>query len=134
MSTRECLTSVSLARLFQSVVHELSISEAVVSGVCEQLAPTLGESRITRVVLEVGRLSAVEPDALRFCFELSAAGTPVAGAALDIIEIPVTADCLQCGVRFESNETLTCICNACGSLAVDIINGRELRVKLVELD
>ena len=134
MSTRECLTSESPARLFSSVVHELAISEAVVSGVCERLASTLGESRISRVVLEVGRLSAVEPEALRFCFELSAAGTPVAGATLDIIEIPVIADCRQCGVRFESNESLTCVCNACGSLAVDIVNGRELRVKLVELD
>ena len=36
------------------------------------------------VRLRVGRLSGVVPDAMRFCFELVTAGTPLEGAALEI--------------------------------------------------
>jgi hypothetical protein len=64
-------------------VHELSIAESVVEGVRERT----GDARIARVFLQVGRWSCVEPDAIRFCFDLCARGTAVEGAALEIEEI-----------------------------------------------
>jgi hydrogenase nickel incorporation protein HypA/HybF len=65
-------------------VHELSIAESVVDGVRERT----GDARISRVFLQVGLLSCVEPEAIRFCFELCAEGTAVEGAALEIEEVP----------------------------------------------
>lgn len=62
-------------------MHELAITESVVECVLERM----GETRVVRVVLEVGKLSAVVPDALRFCFDLSAHGTTLEGATLDIV-------------------------------------------------
>jgi Zn finger protein HypA/HybF involved in hydrogenase expression len=43
--------------------------------------------RVTRVVVEIGGRAAVVPDALRFCFELACADTPLAGATLEIIDL-----------------------------------------------
>jgi hydrogenase nickel incorporation protein HypA/HybF len=43
-----------------------------------------GAVAIRRVVLRVGALSGVEPDALRFAFEALAPGTPAAGATLEL--------------------------------------------------
>ena len=63
-------------------MHELALATAVVD-IC---AARADGARVIRVRLEVGRLAAVLPDALRFCFDACARGTPVAGAALDIIE------------------------------------------------
>jgi Hydrogenase/urease nickel incorporation, metallochaperone, hypA len=47
-------------------MHELAITESVVEAVAERV----GDARVTRVVLEIGMLSGVLPDALRFCFDL----------------------------------------------------------------
>jgi hydrogenase nickel incorporation protein HypA/HybF len=65
-------------------MHELAICEAMVAGVSERV----GDVKISRVVLEIGKLTAVLPDALRFCFDLCAEGTNLEGAMLDIREIP----------------------------------------------
>jgi hydrogenase nickel incorporation protein HypA/HybF len=65
-------------------MHELALATEVVS-IC---AARADGARVTRVRLEVGRLAAVLPDALRFCFDACANGTLVEGASLDIIETP----------------------------------------------
>ena len=56
-----------------------------------------GPSASLRVVLEIGRLSGVVPDALRFCFEICAKDTILDGAALEIREIAGRAHCGACG-------------------------------------
>jgi hydrogenase nickel incorporation protein HypA/HybF len=64
-------------------MHELAIVHGIVDAVTERG----GAGRIVRVVVEVGRLTAVMPDALRFCFDVVAQGTTAEGASLDILEI-----------------------------------------------
>ena len=65
-------------------MHELSITRNVVAIVSER---AVGQ-RVTRVRLEIGRLSAVVPDSIRFCFDICAQGTPLEGAELEIVESP----------------------------------------------
>ena len=65
-------------------MHELAIAESVVSSVLER---TDGRD-VSVVRLCVGQLAGVVPDALTFCFDLAAAGTPLAGATLEIEEKP----------------------------------------------
>jgi hydrogenase nickel incorporation protein HypA/HybF len=108
-------------------VHELSITEGIVATLCERV----GESRVHRVVLEIGRISGVVPDALRFCFDVCAAGTPVEGAVLEIREIPGVAWCPSCQRHFAIEFPLG-LCG-CGSTELEIVGGRELRIKEVEV-
>ncbi len=70
-------------------MHELSIATAIVDACAERA----GGARVLRVRLEIGQLAAVMPDALRFCFDVCAQGTPLEGAELDIIEIPGRGAC-----------------------------------------
>jgi hypothetical protein len=63
-------------------VHELALIEYVIDAIRERL----GEARVVRVRLEIGRLRAVVPDAVRFSFEICAEGTTLAGAVLEIDE------------------------------------------------
>jgi len=65
-------------------MHELALASEVVS-IC---AARADGARVIRVRLEVGRLVAVLPDSLRFCFDACARGTAAEGAVLDIIETP----------------------------------------------
>ena len=56
-------------------MHELSITQSIVATVAERL----GDAPVRRC-LSIGRLSGVVPDAIRFCFDLVAAGTSLDGA------------------------------------------------------
>jgi hydrogenase nickel incorporation protein HypA/HybF len=110
-------------------LHELAISEAIVTEVCQHV----GAAKVCRIVLEIGRLSAVMPDAVRFCFDLAAKGTAVEGASLEIIEILPKGRCRQCAsVRLVADwQWATCV--DCGSLDIDFEAGRELRIRSVEV-
>lgn len=108
-------------------MHELSITQSVVDVVTRRT----GADRVTRVHLEIGKLSGIVPDSVRFCFELIAADTPLAGAVLEIDEPQGQGHCRSCGDDFELRDlVLLCLC---GSTDVQLVGGTELAVKSVEV-
>ncbi|HEY1313392.1 MAG TPA: hydrogenase maturation nickel metallochaperone HypA [Steroidobacteraceae bacterium] len=109
-------------------MHELSITRSVVAIVSEQ---AVGQ-RVTRVRLEIGSLSAILPDAIRFCFDICAADTPLAGAELQIVEIPGLGCCNECGAEVPL-ETLVGRCPRCGTSSLRLIAGQELNIKEIEV-
>lgn len=108
-------------------MHELSITQNVVDVVLDRT----GARTVTAVHLSVGRLSGVVPDAMRFCFELVAEGTPLAGAQLCIEQPEGWATCRSCDERFQLPDPIL-LC-PCGSADVHVISGRELAVTSVEV-
>jgi hydrogenase nickel incorporation protein HypA/HybF len=110
-------------------MHELSITRSVVAIVAEKAAG----QKVTRVRLEIGCLSAVMPDAIRFCFEICAAGTPVAGAALEIDEIPGLGCCNDCGIEV-GLDALVGRCPNCGTRNLRLVAGQELNIKEMEVE
>jgi hydrogenase nickel incorporation protein HypA/HybF len=108
-------------------MHELAIAESVVASVLERT-----EDRAVMVVrLRVGRLAGVIPDALSFCFDLAAEGTPLAGASLEIVEEHGRAHCRTCAADFSLDDAFL-LCG-CGSADVELLSGRELSVMSVEV-
>ncbi len=108
-------------------MHELGIAMRVV----ELAAESSGGSRVRRIVLEVGKLSAVLPDALRFCFEAAAEGTAAEGARLEIVEVPGIARCRACGGQVELSRPFgRC---ECGNSDLEWLSGEELRIKEMEV-
>lgn len=84
-----------------------------------------------RVTLEIGKLSSIMPDAVRFCFDICAKGTVVEDATLEILEIPGLAKCKNCGRNVELSQLFgRCVC---GSNDLQIITGEELKVKEIEV-
>lgn len=110
-----------------SRVHELALTESVVSSIRERLPDT----RVVRVRLRVGRLVAVVPEALRFCFDVCTQGTPLEGAALEIDEVAARGRCGDCGLEYELDGVVA-LC-ACGSADVEVLSGRELMIQQVEV-
>lgn len=107
-------------------MHELSITQSVVDTVVERI-----DGHVTGVRLEIGRISGILPDAVRFCFELVCAGTRLEGAWLEIIEPEGRARCRACEEDFSSQGAIV-LC-PCGSADVDVLAGRELRIVGVEV-
>ena len=108
-------------------MHELAIAESVVSAVLDRT----GGRDVSVVRLCVGQLAGVVPDALAFCFDLAAADTPLAGATLEIEEKRGRAHCRTCGDDFWLADSFL-LCD-CGSADVELMSGRELSVKSVEV-
>jgi hydrogenase nickel incorporation protein HypA/HybF len=110
-------------------MHELSITRSMVAIVAEQA----GGMRVTRVRLEIGRLSAIMPDAIRFCFGVCTADTPLAGAQLDIDEIPGRGRCNDCETEMDLVAPVG-RCPSCGTASLRLIAGQELNIKEMEVE
>lgn len=108
-------------------VHEMALTQSVVDTVCEHAAGR----RVHSVLLEVGALTAVVPEAMRFCFELATEGTAADGARLDVDVRPGSARCRACDAEFELQD-LILLC-ACGSTDVEVLAGRDLRIMSMEV-
>lgn len=108
-------------------MHELGLALEVV-----EIATRKAEgARITKIVLEVGALAAVMPDALRSAFELAAAGSTAEGATLEIRELPGKGRCRTCGSELTMNGPLGAC--GCGGIEIDCLEGMDLRVKEMEV-
>ena len=57
-------------------MHEMGITQSIVAIVSEQAAGR----KVRRVTLEIGKLAAVMPEAIRFCFDVVAQGSALDGA------------------------------------------------------
>jgi hydrogenase nickel incorporation protein HypA/HybF len=65
-------------------MHELGITENIIA-----IAASHAQgAKVRRITLTIGQLSAVMPEAIRFCFDVCARGSPLEGAALEIEEPP----------------------------------------------
>lgn len=109
-------------------MHELGITQNIIAIVSENAQ----NKKVQRVLLEVGKLSAIMPDAIKFCFDICTQGTIVEGAILEILEIPGMAKCRQCSKTFYVDKPFG-ICE-CGSVQLDIIAGEELKIKEIEVE
>ena len=109
-------------------MHELAITQSVVTTITQRMR----DAPVRRIRLEVGRLSGLVPDTVRFCFAMVAAGTTCEGARLEIDEPPGRAHCRSCGAAFETGEVLP-LCDGCGSADIEVEGGRELRIREVEV-
>ena len=110
-------------------MHEIGIAESV-RGIVEQAARENGLATVREIVLEVGRLSGVDAEALRFAFEVIAAGTVLEGAAITVEAPDVLLLCSRCGREYPTDLEDTA-CPGCGSADFSVVRGRELLVRSV---
>ena len=111
-------------------MHEMSLAEGVLQ-IVEDAARGSGDGgflRVKTVFIEIGQLSSVEPDSMRFCFDAVTRGSLAEGAALVIDELPGAAWCFGC------NEAVPIVargdaCPGCGGARLQVTAGTEMRVK-----
>ncbi len=114
-------------------MHELSIVESIVDAVTETAAAYPG-AKVKSVKLRVGVLAAVVQESLEFCWELATQGTPLAGAALVVITVPIGLHCAACGQDAETEVVQSLRCPNCGELTADLRQGRELEIESIEIE
>ncbi len=113
-------------------MHEVSLAEGI-RQIVEDAGRAQGVGRVRVVVLEIGQLASVEPEALRFCFDVVMKDGIADGAALRIERVPGTGWCLQCAATVPI-DALYDPCPRCGGYRVQASGGTGMRVKELEIE
>jgi hydrogenase nickel incorporation protein HypA/HybF len=101
--------------------------------VLQEQAREQGFHQVKTVSLEIGALAGVEPEAMRFGFDVVMCGSLAQGAKLEIVHLPGQAWCMACargvaiGRRFDA-------CPDCGGYQLQVSGGDELRIKELEVE
>ncbi len=113
-------------------MHEMSIVAGILD-IAENQAREASASVINSIEIEVGQLAGVEISALEFCFDVARRDTLAATATLVIHQIPGRGRCPDCE-REVAVDFFVAVCPACGESLVEITQGRELKVRSLNVD
>lgn len=110
-------------------MHELSLCHAI-AGVVR----THAEGRPVEVVrVRVGALRQVVPDSLLFCWSIVAEHDGLAGAALELDQVPAAVSCRACGQESEISSRWSVCCPLCHSGEVTVTRGEEFLVTSIDV-
>ena len=112
-------------------MHEMALANSVLQ-IVEETARRHGAKRVSAVCLEIGRLSHVESEALRFSFDVATRDSLADGARLEIVATEGTAWCMRC-CDSVSLDRLGDPCPLCGSYQLQVTGGDDMRVKDIEI-
>ncbi len=113
-------------------MHEMSLAINIVEIAC-QTAKKNSAGKITSIEVEVGKLAGVLEDSLSFCFQAARHKTLAENAKLEIFSIPGKGHCTTCNHTFETDTFFT-LCPKCQGLAVEILQGKDLKIRSIIVD
>jgi hydrogenase nickel incorporation protein HypA/HybF len=97
-------------------------------------------TEIIEVTIEVGKLTMLNPEQLKFLLDVLVENTLLEGADINIVELPVELNCNSCEYTGladmdDSDHYLAIVkCPECGERNVEITAGRECNVKNIKIE
>lgn len=114
-------------------MHEMTIAQNILNIITAELKSDILAKQVTRVHFKSGKMNAIIPESLSFCFDVLKVEYPfLKDAELVIEETPLIIRCQDCGELAELEEPLF-ICPHCQSFALEIVSGKEMFVESVEI-
>jgi hydrogenase nickel incorporation protein HypA/HybF len=110
----------------------MGIANSVIEAVRVEAARYPGSSP-RKVGLRIGELAAVDPDALRFCFDALTRETDLESLELEIEIRPRRHRCRDCGAEFNVKD-YDFACPQCAGLKSECISGDELEMAYLEVE
>jgi len=114
-------------------MHEMAVAENIIRIIEEKLKESDHKGEVKKVNLKIGKLTCVEPEALRLSFEVISRETPLEKANLLIDSIPITGKCHDCK-KTVLLDKMDFSCPFCGSFRIGIKTGRELFIESFEME
>lgn len=108
-------------------MHELSIVMSIIE-IAKQQASNANASLIDEIELDIGSLSGIELTSFEFAWKVAVKQTILEHASKKINRIEAKAKCLDCDTEFPIKNYYDA-CPACGEHLLNILQGKELRVK-----
>jgi len=124
-------------------MHEFGTAMSIVKTIT-RVGLQNGATKISVVHLEIGDLTFLVPDQLKFSFDIAAKGTIAEGADFQITRIKAKLQCHDCGyfddINFKNEGDMTFLnvdfstCPKCQKKNVEIIGGKELNIKNIKVE
>lgn len=127
-------------------MHELSTAVSIVDSVV-RVAEANNVKKVLEINVEIGQFTFVNPEQLKFLFEIASDNTPLKNSKLNIQIIPGKLHCNDCGysgdaISEEDQKKAHLIsligfsakCPICNSSNTEIIGGRELNIKNIKAE
>ncbi|BBL70171.1 hydrogenase maturation nickel metallochaperone HypA [Methylogaea oryzae] len=113
-------------------MHELSLCQGILDTL-ETESRKQNFHRVRSVQLEIGALSGVDEEALRFGWEAVSPATLAAGSVLDIVRIPGSAWCFDCQDTVQVEQYYD-PCPRCQGHKLQVNGGEQLKIKQLEVE
>lgn len=113
-------------------MHEFTITKSILSIVLQK-AYDVKARNITKIDLQVGRLTGYVPECIRLQFDILSRNTLAAGASLVFHQPETKLYCRKCDHYFQS-DSLDLVCPQCHNLEIDILSGSELSVLSMDVE
>ncbi|MEM2145673.1 MAG: hydrogenase maturation nickel metallochaperone HypA [Candidatus Jordarchaeaceae archaeon] len=127
-------------------MHELSTVVSIVETVT-RVAEANNVKKVLEINVEIGQFTFVNPEQLKFLFEIASNDTPLKNSKLNITLVPGKLHCNDCGYSGDaiSEEDqrkahllplvgFSAKCPICNSSNTEIIGGRELNIKNIKAE
>ncbi|MGZ7047153.1 MAG: hydrogenase maturation nickel metallochaperone HypA [Methanobacterium sp.] len=120
-------------------MHELSMADAIVKTAVD-VAEKNDAKEITEVTIEIGKLTLLNPEQLKFMIEVLSENTLLEGAEIIIEEIPIEIKCKSCQfIGLAPSDGLDHFvpivnCPECKGQELEITKGRECNVKTIKIE
>jgi hydrogenase nickel incorporation protein HypA/HybF len=102
-------------------MHEFGLCEGVLDAVRQRA----GGRRVTAIRVRFGVRHAVNEESLAQAFSMMAEGTEAAGADVELVTVPATIVCPDCGFSGETTDLLA-VCPRCAGGNAEISGGDEM--------
>lgn len=112
-------------------MHELSIVMGILK-IAETETKKAGAKKVELIELEIGNLAGIELDALDFVWSGAVKNTVLENAERKIDQIKGKAQCMECDLIFPLEHVYD-PCPDCNNYLKGIIQGKELRIKALEV-
>jgi hydrogenase nickel incorporation protein HypA/HybF len=113
-------------------MHELSIAMSILEAAQRETALRKG-AELRKIAVRVGELAGVDPEALRFSFEMITKGTALEQVELELDHIARMNRCADCGAEFLVKNS-EFVCPRCGGSDTSFLRGDELEIAYLELE
>lgn len=118
-------------------MHELSVAEAILDR-AREAADEHGADEVEALTVELGAVTHVNPEQLRFCIETVAETRALAGVGVEMDQVDPVAEC-ECGWQGEppsfegtAASVPAARCPECGS-RTEFVRGTECRLSSIEV-
>jgi len=113
-------------------MHEAKFTAEIVNAIIEELKAY--KDKIPQLVkVSVGEMLHLEPDSVRFHFELQTKGTILEGIKLDLTEEPVMLFCRQCQKEGQAEDHHFLFCPYCRGTDVEVRSGKQIIIHRIDL-
>lgn len=119
-------------------MHELSMADAIVKTAID-VAEKNNAQEINEVTIEIGKLTLLNPEQLKFMISVLSENTLLEGAEIIIEEVPIEIKCKSCDFVGPTQDDLDHFvpivkCPECEEQDLKITKGRECNVKSIKIE